>query len=143
MTKHSELLSNIKNRLPELEQLLQKASSQWDFEDPVYRYYHQSFKVYPLQCNTKEIVDVLLSLAPEETTVNLFFKEILNDGMSGKKFSDGHNEEWTRHTRPFLEAFFHAKFFLEMAVKYGKKLDEAPDVLPSGWAALLYLYNIR
>lgn len=41
------------------------------------------------------------------------------------------------------EAFFHARFFLKMAVKYGEELDEAPSTLPSGWAALLYLYNLR
>ncbi len=47
------------------------------------------------------------------------------------------------HTRPFLEAFFHAKFFLEMAVKYGRKLEEVPEMLPSDWAAFLYFYNLR
>jgi len=30
-----------------------------------------------------------------------------------------------------------------MAVKYGAELDEPPMPLPSGWAALLYLYNLR
>jgi hypothetical protein len=47
------------------------------------------------------------------------------------------------HARPIVEAFFHAKFMLTMAVKYGKKLKEAPNMLPSGWAALLYLYKMR
>ncbi len=32
---------------------------------------------------------------------------------------------------------------LEMAVKYGRKLEKAPELLPSGWAALLCLYNLR
>jgi hypothetical protein len=32
---------------------------------------------------------------------------------------------------------------LEMAVKYGRELDEPTDSLPSGWAAFLYLYNLR
>ena len=54
-----------------------------------------------------------------------------------------HNKDWTTHTRPFVEAFFHAKFFLEMAVKYGNEMKEAPEMLPSGWAALLYFYNMR
>jgi hypothetical protein len=54
-----------------------------------------------------------------------------------------HNQQWTAHTRVFLEAFFHAKYFLEMAVKYGKELQAAPTMLPSGWAALLCLYDLR
>jgi hypothetical protein len=28
-----------------------------------------------------------------------------------------------------LEAFFHARYFLEMACKYGKELEETPDVM--------------
>jgi hypothetical protein len=46
-------------------------------------------------------------------------------------------------TRPIVEAFFHARFFLEMAVRYGNELDKAPHMLPSGWAALFYLYELR
>jgi hypothetical protein len=42
-----------------------------------------------------------------------------------------------------LEAFFHARYVLEMAVKYGDDLDEPTNLLPSGWAGLLYLYNLR
>jgi hypothetical protein len=30
-----------------------------------------------------------------------------------------------------------------MAVKYGSELEEPPNPMPSGWAALLYLYNLR
>ena len=51
--------------------------------------------------------------------------------------------QWLAVTRPILEAFFHALYFLEMAVKYGKELKYPPNRLPSGWASLLYLYNLR
>jgi hypothetical protein len=37
----------------------------------------------------------------------------------------------------------HARYMLEMAVKYGIELDGTPRFLPSGWAALLYLYDLR
>jgi hypothetical protein len=50
---------------------------------------------------------------------------------------------WLETTRPIVEAFFHARYFLEMAVRYGKKLKMPPAMLPSGWAAFLYLYNLR
>ena len=43
-----------------------------------------------------------------------------------------------------LEAFWHADYMLRMAVRYGREeLDQAPSLLPSGWAALLHLYGIR
>ena len=32
---------------------------------------------------------------------------------------------------------------IEIEDKYGKELEEAPNCLPSGWAALLELYKIR
>lgn len=70
-------------------------------------------------------------------------KYFLKHRASGKQFEMKHNQQWTSHTRVFLEAFFHAKYFLEMAVKYGKELDTAPNTLPSGWAALLCLYDLR
>lgn len=48
----------------------------------------------------------------------------------------------TEVTRPILEAFFHARFFLEMAVRYAD-LQAPPQPLPSGYAALLYLFGLR
>ena len=29
------------------------------------------------------------------------------------------NQRWTEATRPIVEAFFHARYFLEMVCKYG------------------------
>ena len=139
----AELLANIQAKIPELAKLLDEINSHWVYEDGIYRFYHQSFKVYDIQDCTKRIVKALKSIAPSGATTNPFFEEIFQTGASGKRFEDSHNKAWTAHTRPFLEAFFHAKFFLEMAVKYGKELQEAPSMLPSGWAALLYFYNIR
>nr|MDO8111349.1 hypothetical protein [Candidatus Sigynarchaeota archaeon] len=143
MEQNEELLRNIKVSLPALEQLLEKITGHWYYEDMVYRFYHQSFKVYRIQDTTREIVDALTKLTPEGATMNEWFREIMAQGASGIQFDLSHNLEWTSHTRPMLEAFFHAKFFLEMAVKYGKELEHAPNMLPSGWATLLYLYNIR
>jgi hypothetical protein len=143
MDKDNQLLANIKSQLPELVTLLNEMNSHWCYEDPIYRFYHQSFKVYSLQSETKKIVEALKSVAPEGTTFCKEFEEIIQLGASGKKFETEHNQNWTAHTRVFVEAFFHARFFLEMAVKYGKELEKAPTLLPSGWAALLCLYNLR
>jgi len=67
---------------------------------------------------------------------------IVRDG-TGKTFEREHNRRWLEVTRPIVEAFFHAHYFLEMAVRYGMQLKHPPRQLPSGWAAFLYLYNLR
>ena len=54
-----------------------------------------------------------------------------------------HNKRWAEVTRPMVEAFFHAKYFLEMSVKYGKEYEEIVFPIDSGWAAVLELYEIR
>ena len=135
------LFANLRAALPQPEQLLAECDSHWGFEDPVYRFYHQSFKVYGLQDQTATIVAALQALAPARP-LNEWFSQIVRDG-TGKKFASDHNSRWLEVTRPILEAFFHAKFFLEMAVRYGKQLEKPPQYLPSGWAAFLYLYDLR
>ena len=120
----------------------ENARATWGFEDPIYRFYHQSFKVYALQGETARIVRVLESLAPDhDHPLNPWFRQIVEKG-TGKAFKQDDNADWTRSTRPILEAFFHARFFLEMAVRYAT-LSELPTPLPSGYAALLYLYALR
>ena len=141
--KQNQLLANIKANLSVLETLLEEISSHWGYEDSIYRFYHQSFKVYGLQNKTRRIVDALRYLAPEGRSLCKEFEQIIKEGASGKEFKHEHNEKWTHHTRPFVEAFFHAKFFLEMVVKYGKEMEEPPEMLPSGWAAVLCLYILR
>ena len=136
-----QLFSNIKQQLPKLEELLAGVESHWGVEDGFYRFYHQSFKVYSLQQATREICDALLNLLPGRP-MNEWFCKIVTDGIGGE-FDISHNQDWLQHTRPILEAFFHAHFFLKMAVKYGRELQKAPDRLPSGWAAVLYLFNLR
>ena len=134
------LLRNLRSRQPELTALLEECSSHWGFEDPIYRFYHQSFKVYGLQDQTSRIVSVLESLAPDRP-LNPWFRQIVAQG-TGKSFKLDDNADWTRITRPIVEAFFHARFFLEMAVRYAT-LQEPPRTLPSGYAALLCLYDLR
>jgi len=136
-----QLLANIKQQLPGLEKLLAQVEGHWGIEDGFYRFYHQSFKVYPLQQATEEIRDALQHLLPGRP-MNQWFCTIVTDGTGGK-FEISHNQDWLKHARPILEAFFHAHFFLKMAVKYGRELPSAPDSLPSGWAAILYLFNLR
>lgn len=135
------LFQNLKAHLPELETLLAQCTNHWGYEDPIYRFYHHSFKVYGLQDQTIKMVQALQALAPQ-TRLNEQLLRIVKAG-TGKVFKNSDNRRWDSVTRPILEAFFHARFFLEMAVKYGHELPAPPNTLPSGWAALLYLYNLR
>jgi hypothetical protein len=137
-----ELFKNLKTALPALEKMLHKMNGEWYGEDGIYRFYHQSFKTYRLQSCTEQIVIALSNLMPHRS-FNEWFETIILEG-TGKHFDMNHsNRNWLKETRPIIEAYSHAKYFLEMAVKYGKLLDTPPNMLPTGWAAFLYLYNLR
>ncbi|MBM3861640.1 MAG: hypothetical protein FJ395_18610 [Verrucomicrobia bacterium] len=140
--EEKRLLKRAKKRLPQLKELLAEVSGHWGYEDGIYRFYHQSFKVYyKLQPATSQIVEELQALAPH-LKLNPYFRQIVAEG-TGKEFKAAHNKNWLKHTRPIVEAFFHARHMLEMACKYAEELKEPPKALPSGWATFLYLYNLR
>lgn len=138
----TELLANIHGSLPELEKVLEFANSEWVAEDMIYRFWHHSLKVYSLQSTTLQIYENLVALNPSKGAINPDFHELISAG-TGKVFTLAVNDDWVNITRPIVDAFFHAKFVLSMVVKYGNALRDAPQVLPSGWAAVLYMYSIR
>ena len=135
------LLDAIKGHLPELESLLFEFRS--DYEDRTYRFYYQSFKVYSLQDSTMKAVELFRGIgAMIKGKLCDSFEKIVADG-TGWEFDIEHNKNWLLHTRPIVEAFFHAKYFLDMMVKYGNEMDAVQPILPTGWAAILCLYNLR
>lgn len=135
------LLKRIKEQHSELKELLDECNDHWGYEDMIYRFYHQSHKVYRIQSLTDKIVSKLKGLQPDKK-LNEWFEQIISEG-TGIEFDNQHNKDWLKFTRPMIEAFFHSVYFLEAAVLYGKKLEYPPLLLPSGWAALLYLYDLR
>lgn len=137
-----ELLANLKRDQARLAGSLERVSGHWGYEDPIYRFWHQSFKVYRLQDDTLSMVDALRGVSPGGRPLHPWFEQIVATG-TGQRFELEHNRRWLKVTRPILEAFWHARFFVEMAVRYTPELDEPPAVLPSGWAALLCLYELR
>ena len=137
----ARLLQNIKQALPKLEKLLADLEWQGVAEDAVYRFYHASYKLYGFQYATGLIVDALRELLPDRP-LNRWFSQIIAAG-TGHKFEDQSDDNWFTTTRAILEAFFHAHYFLEMVCKYGREFDEPPNAMPSGWAAVLYLHNLR
>jgi hypothetical protein len=152
------LLSNIQLRQRILQELLDKLNGHWVREDGIYRYYHHSFKVYGLQGFTEEVVAQMRLVHPigsanwpeygwpkenrKRHEFNPMFEDIIAAG-TGKVFENDHNKEWEKHTLPIVTAFMHAHHVLEMMVKYGEELDESPQMLPSGWATVLYMFGIR
>lgn len=140
----NRLIATLQAKRKEMEELAKSCDSHWGFEDSFYRYYHQSFKVYYLQKTTEKIVALLETIQRESQLkdLNPWFMEIIKEG-TGKEFHRSHNQEWQKHTRPIVEAYFHAREMLRMAQKYGRELKEATCSLPSGWATLLYLYRMR
>jgi hypothetical protein len=73
--------------------------------------------------------------------LNVALERILRSG-TGHAFDRTHNREWKRHTRPILEACLHTRFMIDIAVCYSA-LTEPPRPLLSGYAALLYLFDLR
>jgi Zn-dependent M32 family carboxypeptidase len=139
--EEKKLLSAAKSRLPELKTLLASASDHWGYEDPIYRFYHHSFKVVRGQTTTSKIVEVLQSLAPH-LKLNSDFLEIVAESTK-RAFRSSRKTKSSDTPRAIIEAFFHAHHMLLMVCKYAQELKEPPPALPSGWATVLYLYNIR
>lgn len=140
------LFQNIKDNLPELEKYLERLMRKEGFyEGKIYRFYHFSFKVYYLQDVIEEIVILLQKINPNaDKKLCEFFQEIIDDARKIGGWKHEHNQEWTKHTRPIVEAFFHAKYMLEMLVSCGKEYTECPtQMIDQKWASVLELYNLR
>jgi hypothetical protein len=132
------LRMNLRERSTELNDLWKSVNDHWGYEDAIYRFYSQSFKVYGVQQVTNKVVETLQSLLPGRA-LHRWFMQIVQDG-TGKEFTVADNQRWMEVTRPIVEAFQHARFFLEMACRYHDSPEEQPS--PSGWAALLRLYQL-
>jgi hypothetical protein len=136
-----DLLGRIKAKLPELEEWLQS----YNEENGVYRFYHQSFKVFHLQSATLAGLKLIEEIGGEIDPPYYWYTDIVKAGTEGE-FTEATNDNWMAETRPILEAFWHTKYFIEMMVKYGRELEPSQEVLqmmPFGWAAILYLFELR
>ena len=141
LVQDQKLLDEIKVRLPQLEKW--QSDIVYDYEDRMYRFYYQSFKVYWLQEHTLEAVELFRDIGRDvDKKLCKWFEEILAEG-TGKEFEIEHNDKWLFHTRPIVEAFLHTKYFVEMMIKCAREMEAAESLLPSGWAAILVLYGQR
>lgn len=138
-TPNEKLLrKNLKEKAPELNAMWKKVNDHWGYEDPIYRFYAQSFKAYRMQDSTTEIVSLLQSLVPDQP-FHPTFERIVREG-TGKNFSPKDNDHWVESCGPIVTAFLHARWFLDLACRYP---DPSPSgLMDSGWAALRILYQI-
>ncbi len=137
-----KLLESIKMHLTELKELIKTCGSQCEQELAMNRFYRQSFKVYRIQNSTEKIVEILIKIMPEQKLED-WFMQIISEG-TGRAFKIEDNSNWLAVTRPIIEAYFHSRFFLEMAIRYGEEFESVPvENRPYGWVALLDLYNVR
>lgn len=111
--------------------------------DGVYRFYHQSMKVFWLQGLVRHAERLYADLAPPGMELNGWFRDICSDACNHEFEMRRSNPNWLAETRPILEAFWHCSYFARMLAKYGRELDEAPQLLDYGWAAVLSLYGVR
>jgi hypothetical protein len=141
MHHHNKLLERIVIHLPKLQDLNKHP---FGSEDLVYRFYHQSSKVYQVQDAIKQALEIFQSIAGDDYKLNDWYLSIVEEG-TGHQFDWSHNKQWLKKTRPQVEAFFHTKYFIDMLCKYGNDLNgkKAPNTLPSGWASILYLFGVR
>lgn len=135
------LLNNIKQNLTDLQELLERMNGHWIYEDGLYRFYYQSYKVFRLQEHTQEIIAALKGIAPKNRGFSEYFQAVIKAG-TGRAFTAETNGRWIEDTAPVVNAFMHARYFLEMAIKYAS-LESPPQPMPSGWAALTCLYDFR
>lgn len=135
-----DLLRTIRERMHELESFMPDRG-RFCHEDPMYRFYQQSPKLYEIQERTREIASKLQSLAPH-LPLHPQFLDIVSHG-TGREINSEETDGWSESTKPILDGFLHAHFFLEMVCKYGKELRAPPKTIPSGWAAVLCLFGLR
>jgi hypothetical protein len=136
-----KLLNQIKANLAEIENLYKIFDG--CEEDYVYRFYHQSFKVFGAIEKIKKAKDLFEKIAPDGIALNDWYCRIADEALVKSFDWERTNPKWLDETRPILEAFHHSKYFLEQMLHFGTKLKQSPQILPSGWAAVLYLYNLR
>lgn len=139
--KEHRLRENITSSLGVLKDLQNLIASDHIYETKLYKYYHHSYKVYHLQEYTLNVVDALKELLDLPLNEN-FMRQI--ELGTGKEYTPGLKVDWFEETVHITNAFLHAKYMLEMVLKYGAiGEDGSVPSFTHGWAAVLCLYIIR
>ena len=131
------LLDIVKNHLPQLEQLLEDMNELQ--ETLICRCYQGSFKAYGFQEKTLEAVSLFRKIGEHEgLKLHAYFEEVVGAGTG----QQNQNQEWSVGQRPILEAFMHTRLFVEIMVKYAKRIQLMPSFVPYGWLSVVELYGL-
>lgn len=137
-----ELLKQLELRRDDIAQFRERLVL--DGDDLVYRFFHQSFKVYRLQAVNREAVEFLETfLKPEhERGFDFQMRELIAAGAGNIEFKDEHNLEWGRHTRPFVELYLHVKHILDCMLE-APEAQKEKSCLTIPFATVLSCFNLR
>lgn len=134
-----KLLANIKETQTEIENLDNTFKSLE--QDYVYRFYHQSFKVFGAASQIKQAKELFERLAPDFCPLNDWFRAIANDAI-GKEFDAARtNQFWQAETRPqrtipALEIFSRTNASLRARI--GKKPKHFTKRMGGGFVSLQF-----
>lgn len=141
LEEHQRLLERLRDHSPTLTALLEEAGDESeDGEDLIYRFWHQSLKVYGLQQLTLRIHAALRSVSGKP--LESMYERLVKEG-TGRTFTLSDNDAWLEATGPIVTAYLHSVHLLKLAARYSRQDDPIPPLLPSGWATLAHLYRIR
>ena len=143
-SRRQRLFKNIQENKEEILSLHKKYCC-YVYEDRVYRFYHASLKVFWLQDAISDTLKLLHKLSPRRRPNELdeYFIKIIEDAQKEGEFKREYNEDFSKHARPVLEAYFHCKYFIDMLVKSLEFEENPRGGITSGWGAILELYNLR
>ena len=127
MDKIDRLLAETKAKIIEIENL--KIRFDAYEEDFVYRFYHQSFKLFYVKDLIRDARNLFEKIAPHGTELNPWFTHIVNDGIEKEFELEKTNPNWLSETRPILEAYWHTRYFVNQLARFGRELDKCPQLL--------------
>jgi len=137
---HAVLLEQLRAHLDALTRTQQQAHSP-EVTDRIYRFWHQSFKVFRLQYHTEQIADVLRR-AGGNRPLNPWFEHLVAAG-TGHVFHPEDNGRWYDTASGVVHSFLHVRHLLDVTVEAATTIEGPTPVLPSGWATVLSLYQLR
>lgn len=141
---HQDLLARLKSMRDELETARgQVGGGSLHTDDLLYRFWHQSLKVYALQEVTRHIRGLLAEAADPALGLDPWYEEIVAAG-TGRTFTLEDNGRWLEAAGPIVNAYLHSAHLLRLACEAVARYDRAPEGwYDPGWATLLHLYRMR
>lgn len=137
----SELVTNLTDQLPDLIALRDRIA-EWTDAKCVYRFLHQSFKVFEVQSATADIIAAFERLAPTGVPFsNDWARHILDAGV-GHTFTLAANRDWLATTLPIVNGYQFARHLLDVTIDAADTAT-GEGLLSQAWATVLYLYGLR